>query len=440
MVNLTALPVQYVRRVVDAELDELLPDLPALSLEGPKGIGKTLTAVRRSTSIWKMDHVGTAAVYRADPTLILESEPTILIDEWQRVPTIWDAVRRAVDDGALPGRFLLTGSAAPKGVNLHSGAGRIVTVRMRPMALSERLTQPTTVSLTAMLDGANNDKNPDIAQVHIAGESAVVLEDYVHEIVASGFPAIAASSDRARKAQLDGYISRVIEAEFPEQGIAVRRPETLRGWLDAYAGATGTTASYNSILFAATPGLETKPAKTTVMNYRDGLSRLWLLDDVPAWTPSQNTLGRLGAAPKHFLADSALAARLMGYDESALLGRHAFEGENAANGGVTGRLFEALVTLSVKTYAQAAEARVSHFREHTGAHEVDLIVHRANGSTVALEIKLSADVDDRDVRHLLWLKRKLGADLTDMAVIYTGKYAYRRPDGVAVIPAALLGP
>jgi hypothetical protein len=193
-------------------------------------------------------------------------------------------------------------------------------------------------------------------------------------------------------------------------------------------------------LFAATPGQQTKPAKTTVMGYRDGLSRLWLLDDVPAWTPSHNTLGRLGAAPKHFLADPALAARLMGFDASSLLGRPGFEGENAANGGVTGRLFEALVTLSVKTYAQAVEARVSHFREHDGAHEADLIVHRPDGSTVALEIKLSADVDDRDVRHLLWLKRKLGTSLTDMAVIYTGKYAYRRPDGVAVIPAALLGP
>lgn len=434
MANLNAQPVEYVTRVVDAELDELLPDLSAVSLEGPKGVGKTLTAARRSTSIWKMDHAGTAALYRANPSLILDSEPTILIDEWQRVPSIWDAVRRAVDDGALPGRFLLTGSAAPKGVNLHSGAGRIITVRMRPMALSERITQPATVSLGAMLGSA------DESLCNIAGESTLGLEDYVHEIVSSGFPAIAASSERAQRAQLDGYISRVIEAEFPEQGITVRRPETLRGWLNAYAGATGTTASYNSILFAATPGQEAKPAKTTVMGYRDGLSRLWLLDDVPAWTPSKNTLGRFGATPKHFLADPALAARLMGFDESALLGRSGFEGENAANGGVTGRLFEALVTLSVKTYAQAAEARVSHFREHDGAHEAGLIVHRANGSTVALEIKLSADVDDRDVRHLLWLKRKLGTSLTDMAVIYTGKYAYRRPDGVAVIPAALLGP
>ncbi|MFZ2963305.1 MAG: DUF4143 domain-containing protein [Rhodoglobus sp.] len=419
---------KYRRRVIDSELDELMPGAAAISIDGPKAVGKTATALERGNTVFRLDDEGVAELLRAAPERILEAEAPVVIDEWQRMPTIWDAVRRAVDDGADPGRYLLTGSAVPASLPMHSGAGRIISLRMRPLAFSERQREQTTVSLTQMLSGV----------AEISGTSGLKLVDYVEEIAASGFPGIRELPGRTRRAQLDSYITRIIERDFPEQGQQVRKPETLRSWMSAYAAAVATTTSYAKILDAATPGLAEKPAKETTMTYRDVLSRLWLLDPVGAWHPG-NAFTRFGTTPKHFLADPALSARLLGLDEQRLLSA---QGDQIGVNDKTrlGSLFEALVALSLRTYAQAAEANLSHFRTSKGDHEVDFVVHGGNGATVAFEVKLDRTVDDKDVKHLLWLREQIGGALTDSAVIYTGQYAYRRPDGIAVIPLGLLGP
>ncbi len=143
----------YIRRVVDDELDDLSHSLPAIALEGPKGVGKTATALQRAKTVYRLDDPDRRAILEADPSRVLGGVPPVLIDEWQKVPDTWDLVRRAVDDGAEPGRYLLTGSAAPSGLATHSGAGRIVTVRMRPLALSERGLESPTVSLRQLLSG-----------------------------------------------------------------------------------------------------------------------------------------------------------------------------------------------------------------------------------------------------------------------------------------------
>ncbi|ASW53759.1 hypothetical protein CIK06_05480 [Plantactinospora sp. KBS50] len=274
----------------------------------------------------------------------------------------------------------------------------------------------------------------------VSGGGALSLVDYAEEIVRSGFPAIRQLPPRARRAQLDGYLNRIVERDFPEQGHLVRRPDTLRGWLAAYAAATATTSSYNAILDAATPGETNKPAKTTTTVYRDVLSQLWLLDPVPGWLPSRSAFSRLGAAPKHHLADPALAARLLGVDVPALLDDSAPDTPVRRPGHLLGALFESLVTLSVRVYAQAAEATVHHLRTWDSRHEVDLIIQRADQRIVALEVKLSPSVSDDDVRHLTWLRGQLGDDLLDAAVITTGSEAYRRADGIAAIPLCLLEP
>jgi hypothetical protein len=167
---------------------------------------------------------------------------------------------------------------------------------------------------------------------------------------------------------------------------------------------------------------------------------LWLLDAVPGWSPHRNTFTRLGTTPKHHLADPALAARLLGADVPALLDDSVPGTAVPRRGPLLGALFESLVTLSIRTYAQAAEATVHHLRTRDGDHEVDLIVQRADHRVVAFEVKLAATVDDRDTAHLRWLRGRLGDDLLDAAVLTTGTHAYRRRDGIAVIPAALLGP
>lgn len=421
----------YLPRVIDGELDELLTGLAAISLEGPKGVGKTATAERRAAMTFALDDPAQRELLLADLGALDRAAPPVLLDEWQRAPSVWDAVRRSVDRNRAPGRFLLTGSASPTEAPTHSGAGRIVQLRMRPLSLAERGLSTPTLSLAQMLTGSRPS---------ISDECSLDLRDYAEEVVRSGFPAIRELPARARKAELDGYLARIVERDFPEQGHLVRRPATLRGWLAAYAAATATTTSYNALLDAATASEVDKPAKTTTIAYRDVLTQLWLLDPVPSWSPWGSAFRRLGAAPKHHVADPALAARLLGAETAALLDDSVGGPPVARQGPLLGALFESLVTLSVRVYAQAAEASVHHLRTRDGDHEVDLIVQRADQRVVAIEVKLAGTVDDRDVRHLHWLRERLGDDLLDAVVVTTGRYAYRRPDGIAVVPAALLGP
>lgn len=422
---------RYIPRVVDRELDELLPQLPALALEGPKAVGKTETARRRARTIHQLDDPAQRAIVEADPARALGGAPPLLIDEWQRVPSVWDAVRRAVDQGSPPGQFLLTGSASPAAPPTHSGAGRIVTVRMRPMSLAERGIEVPSVSLGDLLAGDG---------AAVSGTTDIRLNEYVDEIIRSGLPGLRSYRGRALRAQLDGYLERIIDTDFEEQGFPVRRRETLRRWLAAYAAATATTASYETIRDAATGGQQDKPSRSTTQPWREMLERLWILDPVPAWLPTQNYLNRLSQLPKHHLADPALAAASLGIDADALLKGVETGPRIPGSRLLLGRLFESLVTLSLRVYAQAAEAQLRHLRLHGGSREVDLILERSDRRVIAIEVKLGGSVDGNDVRHLLWLRDKIGADLLDAVVINTGPQAYRRKDGIAVIPAALLGP
>jgi hypothetical protein len=421
--------VEYRRRILDDTLDELQPQLRALSIHGPKGVGKTATALQRAASVIDLSLAAQREIVTADPSVLTRLSGPVLVDEWQRLPEVWDHVRHAVDAGSPPGHFIVAGSSAPRGSVVHSGAGRIVPMRMRPLSVAERGIETPTVSLAALLSG-NRD---------VGGAAKLRLTDYVEEIVASGFPAIRRLSPRVRRAELDAYLDNVVQREFPEQGYPVRRPAVLRAWLAAYAAATSTTTAYSKILDAATAGLANKPAKETTLAYRDALSSLWLLDAIPPWIPSHNHLDRLGQSPKHYLADPALAARLLGLDDAALL--RAEQGStDLSEGTILGALFEHLAALSIHTYAGAAEARVGHLRTRNNDHEVDLIIQHADGRVLGIEVKLADRVEDADTKHLHWLRDRIGQDLIDAIVIYAGEHAYRRRDDIAAIPLALLGP
>jgi uncharacterized protein len=422
---------RYRRRVVDSELDELIVGLPALVLEGAKGVGKTATASRRAETIHGLDDPVQRNIAVADPSRLLDGPGPVLIDEWQYVPESWDLVRRAVDAGAAPGRFLLTGSVLSAGLTTHSGAGRIVSVRLRPLSLAERGLATPTVSLKTLLGGT---KAP------VEGHTACGLEGYTEEIVASGFPGLRSLQGRARRAQLDGYLLRIVDRDFAELGRPIRNPTALRRWMTAYAAASSTSASFETIRDASISGHGEKPAKSTTIPYRDALERLWILDPVPAWLPTRNRIARLSAPPKHQLADPALAARLLGVNANSLLDASPAGPPIPRDGTLLGALFESIVTLSTRVYAQAAEASVKHLRTASGAREIDLIVERADGRIVAIEVKLTRDPSEKDTRHLKWLQGQIGDTLLDAIVITTGADAYRRKDGIAIIPAALLGP
>ena len=423
--------MRYRERILDAELDQLCGSLPAIAIEGPKGVGKTETASRRAATIHQLDDPDRLSLAEADPARLLEDETPILIDEWQRLPATWDLVRRAVDRAAPPGSFLLTGSASPDGGGRHSGAGRIPTIRMRPLALAERMDVEPSVSLGELLGG----ERPDLG-----GRASVGLDDYVEEILRSGFPGLRDISGRALRLQLDGYLDRIVDRDFPELGHGLRNPAALRRWMAAYAAATLTTTSFEKIRAAASGDEGEQPSKDAVRPYRAVLERLWLLDPVPAWQPTRRHLSRLSSASKHHLADPALAARLLGATREALLEGEALGPPVPRDGTLLGALFESLVTLSVRVYAQNAEARTGHFRTFSGDREVDLIVEAANNRVVAVEVKLKRAIDDGDVGALRWLQSKIGDEMLDAIVITTGESAYRRPDGIGVVPAALLGP
>ncbi|WP_232546971.1 DUF4143 domain-containing protein [Propioniciclava soli] len=182
-----------------------------------------------------------------------------------------------------------------------------------------------------------------------------------------------------------------------------------------------------------------KPARQTADIYRQHLQRIFLLDPIEAWTPAFAPLKRLTHSPKHHLVDPALAARLVGVGKTGLL-RGQGNRVHAATGTWLGALFESLAAQSVRVYAEAADAHVGHLRTKNTDHEIDLIVETADRSTVGIEVKLTDTIRPADVEHLNWLGEQLGDRLGDRMIIYTGKHAYRRPDGIAVVPLALLGP
>lgn len=421
----------YVRRILDEELDQLFGQIGAIAIDGPKGVGKTTTAEQRVRSVIRLDSKAVRESIAAEPEQVLDRGRPILIDEWQKLPEVWDVVRRAVDADSAGGQFLLTGSATPTPSDTaHSGAGRVGRLRMRPMTLIERGVCTPTVSLASLLAGGREP---------LSGSCSLRLADYVDEIVSPGLPAMRNLTGRALRFQLGSYLRNAVDRDVPEQGLAVRKPTAMLAWLRSYAAASATTASYSQILDAATPGDVDKPARSTSISYRDVLTSLWLLDPVDAWTPGGNALTRLAQSPKHHLADPALAVRLLGLRREALLNG---EGRPVGpqSGTLLGHLFESLATLCIRVPSQTAEARVAHLRTRNGDHEIDLVAMRDDGRILAIEVKMASTVDDRDARHLHWIAERMGSDLVDAIIVNTGPNAYRRPDGIGVVPLGLLGP
>lgn len=420
---------EYLPRVVDDELDQL--QLPAVILEGAKAVGKTRTLERRARTIHRLDRAAELQLADDIEDWVTSGEPPVLIDEFQRHAHTIDKVRRIVDADYSPRQFYLAGSAG-EGADTHSGAGRIVTIRMRPLSLAERQVVTPSVSLRALCAGG---------RPALSGHSDVQLPGYVEEMLRSGFPAIRALAGRDRRRALSGYVDRIVQRDIPvDIGRSVRQPEQIRRWLRAYAAATSLTASLETIRDAAHRGDGVVPNRGTTVSYRDALERLWIIDDLPAWRPGLSHFAPLLQQPKRHLVDPALAAALLGVTAEKLLAGTPPQPQLPRDGTLLGALFESLAALSLRVYAQRADASVSHFREKHGRREVDFIVERADAAVVAVETKLSDTVGEADVGHLLWLRRELGERLLDAVVVYAGTTAYRRRDGIGVVPLALLGP
>ena len=416
----------YQRRLIDDVLDDVFTQLPAVLLDGPKAVGKTTTATQRARTIKDMDQRGDHTRATADPEWVTEGDKPILIDEWHKVPDTWGVVKRAVDRDFTGGQYVLTGSLPDR--ETHSGAGRITSLRMRPLSFAERDIEKPTVSLGALLAGGSE----------VFGETDIGLSDYSMELMRSGFPALRQLDGRALELSLDGYIDRIVDADIKHVGLDTREPATLLAWLTSYAAATATVASWEKIRDAATTRAGKIPARTTTIPYRDALTRLRILDELPPWLPTKNPLSTVSQSSKHFLADPALAMRLMNFSHETIATAVSY-GSARFDRPLVGRMFEALATLSIRSYAEACFAKAMHFRDGAGRREVDIIVERGDGKVLAIEVKLGNSVDADDTKHLTWLKNQLGDNLIDAVVVYSGRHAYRS-GSVAVVPLALLGP
>jgi predicted AAA+ superfamily ATPase len=420
-----------IHRIYQEYLAEMLEILPAISLNGAKAVGKTFVARKTAKTTFELDNLEIKNLISAGTSLLTNSPKPILLDEWQYSPELWNLVRRAVDNGAENGSYILTGSAYPSGAAIHSGAGRIVNLKMRPLTLQEKFPDFPRVSIRQLL-------SEDVPQFEFATD--FTIQDYIHEICTGGLPRIwMEKNEQARNAHFAGYIENIMNKEMQDlQGANFRQPNSLLSWMKSYAAAVGSSASYSEILEAAALGVRDKPSYRTITSYLDFLANIWVLDEISMWLPSSGTFGFIKQTPKHFLMDTGLTTKLLGFKERDFLTSKASTPFDQKYGALLGRLFEALVAVDLQTYAVMNDCELSYLRADGGRHEVDFILHSGR-KIIGIEVKMSSSLKEDDVKHLLWLRKRYDSEDIVLMVIYTGKYAYTRQDGIHVVPACLLG-
>ncbi|MEQ9401512.1 MAG: DUF4143 domain-containing protein [Longimicrobiales bacterium] len=419
--------MRYLQRVADTEIEKRLAAMGAVVVEGPKACGKTATARRHAASEVLLDVDPTArTAIGFDPKLVLEGPTPRLLDEWQVAPEIWNHVRRAIDDRQAPGQFILTGSAVPPDdTTRHTGAGRLTRLRMRPMSLFEWGASTGEVSLrTLLLEGGREE-----------GARSALEADALFELVAvGGWPGhLSRSTPNALLANRD-YLEEVRRVDIGRVDGVARDPERVARFLHSYARNVATHASMSTIS-ADTGGAEGPLKDHTGLEYASALSRLMIIEDQPAWAPHLRSKSILRSTPKRHLVDPSLAVAALGASPEHLRG----------DLELFGFLFESLVVRDFRVYAQAADADVFQYRDNTGL-EVDIIVAVRSGPWAAFEVKLGGEARiEEAVASLLKFRdrvdtRRCGEPAVLGVVVGSGAYAYRRGDGVWVLPIGVCGP
>lgn len=414
----------YRARVIEGELSDRMKAIGAVLIDGPKAVGKTSTAVRAGASIWRMD-VDTAAraALETHPAQLFEAPTPIVFDEWQEAPELWNLVRRAVDDHDGKGLYILTGSARPRDdARMHSGAGRIGRLRMRPMSLYESGHSTGQVSLRELLDGGEPDGRAE----------ALTVPDLVERIVIGGWPDLLNATERDARGWLSDYCRTLAEVDVP--GLGPRRnPGNIQRLLSSLGRAAGTP--FNQATLAVDVGGAHGPiASETLTNYLDALERLMLIEPLSSWQPHMRSRTRLRAAPIHHFVDPSLGVSALGIGVDALM-----RDMNAA-----GLQFESLALRDLRIYAQILGANLASWRDSQSGAEIDVVLELPDGRWSGIEIKLGEGAIDAAAASLLHFARKIDTahhgEPAVLMAITGGRFAYRRPDGVLVVPITALGP
>lgn len=416
--------MEYQERIVDRELAARLTSAGAVVVEGPRACGKTATARQLTASEVLLDvDAGARQAIAVDPALVLDGSTPRLIDEWQLEPVIWNHIRRAVDDRARPGQFILTGSAIPvDDITRHTGAGRISRLRMRPMTLFETGHTNAAISLARLFDR-------DPAR---SGDPGLSVADLAVRIATGGWPGFRGYTGEQSLRAVRDYLDEIRLADVSRVDGSRRDPDKVGRLLRSLARNVATYAAATT-LAADAGGTDGALDDDTVREYLSALERLMIVEDQPAWAPHLRSKSRLRSAPKRHFVDPSLAVAALGVTPERLL----------RDLNLLGFLFESLVVRDLRVYAQAMGASVLQYRDNTGL-EVDAIVEAADGRWAALEIKLGlGQVDDAAARLLTFAKRvdtaRCGTPSVLGVIVGTG-YGYVRDDEISVIPIGSLGP
>lgn len=417
----------YRARIADDELSERLTSIGAVLIDGPKACGKTETALRQAKSSVRFDTDPNArALLGLNPDELFDQETPILFDEWQRAPAIWDHVRRHVDDLHRRGLYILTGSATPKYEReLHSGAGRIGTLKMRPMSLFESGHSTGEASLAALLRGENQR----------AKRTAMTVPGLMERIVIGGWPAMLDQSERTARGWLGDYLTQIVDIDIPDLGTGRRTPDRLRRALASLGRSVGTAIKLTALAADIAGDDHRTPAKETVNSYLDALDRLKLTENSPAWKPHMRSRTELREAPVRYFVDPSLGTAALKVGSKDLL----------ADLGAAGFHFEAMAIRDLRSYAQPLGGVVHSWRESHGRKEVDAIIETPDG-WAAFEVKLAGDqsVIDHAAKGLLdfvaTVDTSRHGSASALVVVTATGGGGKRTDGVHVVPISALGP
>lgn len=424
----------YRPRIIDSLLADELDAMGAVVLEGPKACGKTTSAEQCAKSVIYMDDPMRRDQYmqlvETDISMILSGETPRLLDEWQLAPKIWDAVRFEVDHRRKDGQFILTGSAVPprkdQEAMKHSGVGRFSWLKMRPMSLWESGDSSGDISLRALFNS-----NPNTT---IRGINTLKLADIAFLACRGGWPkSIDKDNEKSALRQAINYYEAIVRFDISRVDDVARDEERTRRIMRSYARHQGTQASLQNILDDIKANDTDELSDKTLYSYINALKSIFVIEDMPAWNPNLRSKSAIRTSETRYYIDPSIACASMGLGPNDLI--------NDLN--TFGFLFECLCVRDLRTYAQAIDGSVYHFRDKTGL-ECDSVVHLCDGRYGLVEIKLGGEkLIEEGAKNLLTLSQridttKMKAPSFMMVLVGTGDYAYKRTDGVCVVPVGCL--
>lgn len=418
----------YRPRIVDSALRRKIRGKGAVLIEGPKWCGKTTTAEQVSKSVLSVDDPSMVdaniTMSEIDPEKLLEGEQPRLLDEWQVAPRLWDAVRHHVDHHKGQGQFVLTGSSVPADMSetIHSGTGRFGRLVMRPMTLFESGDSTGDVSLASLFESQP-----------VSGRSDLDLDRLAFLVCRGGWPESIDMDDDAASDQAFDYIDAVIGSDMSRVDNIKRDPQKVRALLRSYARNQGSQTSQASISADISSNDAAGVSEETVSEYLQALRKLYVVEDMRAWNPNLRSKTAARTSDTRYFVDPSLAAASLRIGPRDL----------ANDLNTLGFFFEALAVRDLRVYAESLDGDVYHYRDNL-ENECDAVIHLRDGRYALLEVKIGGErLIDKGVTALKNALRRIDTDKMGepafMAVIVgTERYAYRRDDGVLVIPLGAL--